>query len=99
LPPTIVFSVDFLWNRRGTALRHSDFIETHAATGAVPVYCTCEPSKDHPGDDYINIPIGGPYFAADFIQPVGVSTGKRRTLAQIEEIIKRQQEAYQQSIT
>jgi glycogen debranching enzyme len=101
LPPTIIFSVDFLWNLPGTALQHSDFIETHAASGAVPIYCTCNPSKADSAttpDDYINIPIGGPYFAADFIQPVGVSTGKRRALAEIEAMINRQQEAYQQSI-
>lgn len=103
LPPTIIFSVDFLWNLPGTALKHSDFIETHSASGAVPIFCTCNPSKAHseatPEKDYINIPIGGPYFSADFIQPVGVSTGKRRTLAEIEAIMNRQQEAYQQSIT
>ena len=29
LPPSIVFSVDFLWNRPGTALRHGDSIQTH----------------------------------------------------------------------
>ena len=28
LPPTIVFSVNFLWNRPGTALKHPDYIET-----------------------------------------------------------------------
>ena len=99
LPPTIVFSVDFLWNKPGTALKHSDFIETHAASGAVPIYCTCKPSEGDAENDSINIPVGGPYFAADLIQPVGVSTGKRRTLAEIEAIIKRQQEAYQRSIT
>ncbi|MGA7856471.1 MAG: hypothetical protein WCA11_00980, partial [Terracidiphilus sp.] len=83
LPPTIVFSVDFLWNRPGTALRNSDFIETRGASGMVPVYCTCTTPADQ-NTEYLDLPIGGPYFAADLIQPVGVSTGKRRTLAEIE---------------
>ena len=45
MPPTLVVSVDFLWNRPGTALRRADFIETHGASGPVPVYCTCDPSR------------------------------------------------------
>ena len=45
LPPTIVFSVNFLWNRPGTALKHPDYIETRGTSGTVPIYCTCTRSK------------------------------------------------------
>jgi hypothetical protein len=99
LPPTIVFSVDFLWNLPGTTLKHPDFIETHSARGAVPIYCTCEKAGGRQADETINIPVGGPYFAADVTGPVGVSTGKRRTLKEIEAAIERQRVAYQQTIT
>ena len=98
LPPTLVFSVDFLWNLPGTALKHPDFIETHGASGAVPIYCTCEAQAGRQESESIDLPIGGPYFAADFTGPVGVSTGKPRTLKEIEAAIERQKDAYERSI-
>jgi len=102
LPPTIVISLDFLWNKPGTALRKADFIETEGAAGALPVYCTCagasaaaatssEIPVDHPG--------GGAYFAVDFTAPVGVSTGKRRSVDEIQAAIEQQRAAYQKSTT
>ncbi len=98
LPPTIVFSVDFLWNLPGTALRHEDFIETRGSSGSVPVYCTCAKPLDNANNLEFNTPFGGPYFFADLVQPIGVSTGKRHTLAEIQAAIERQQKAYAQSI-
>ena len=102
LPPTIVFSANFLWNRPGTALKHPDFIETHGAAGAVPVYCTCvEPGGGRAaeqGDKAVDIPVGGAYFAADLTGPIGVSTGKRRTVQEIEAAIERQRAAYEQGV-
>jgi putative isomerase len=98
LPPTIVFSVNFLWNLPGTALKHPAYIETHGASGAVQVYCTCAQSYEKQPPEDVNIPIGGAYFAADLSEPVGISTGKRRSMKQIEAVIARQEAAYQQSI-
>jgi putative isomerase len=98
LPPTIVFSVDFLWDRPGTTVRHQNVIETHSASGIVNVYCTCAPPGVLPKSSLVNLPTGGPYFAAHLNLPVGLSTGKRRTLAEIEVIVSRQQTAYQESI-
>ena len=52
LPPTIVFSVNFLWDRAGTAARHADFIETRGASGVVPIYCSCvQPGGEASGGD------------------------------------------------
>src|ERR1700733_5919442 len=104
LPPTIVFSVNFLWNRPGTALKHPDYIETRGTSGTVPIYCTCASSKQSAvaGDQNmgnLNLPVEGPYFSTDFTQPVGVSTGKPRTLAEIESVIARQHRLYQQSVS
>lgn len=98
LPPTLVVSVDFLWNLSGTSMRLPNSIETRGVSGDVPVYCTCAQLLDKPAQQVFDIPIGGPYFSVDFTAPVGVSTGKRRTLAEVEAIIKREKEAYQQSI-
>jgi len=108
LPPTIVFSVNFLWDRPGMTMRHPDYIETRGASGAVPVYCSCtraiggdrvEESKPARDGKDVNIPIGGPYFSMEFTKPVGVSTGKRRSLTEIESIIDRKRAAYEKSIT
>ncbi len=98
LSPTIVFSVDFLWNQSGTAIRHPNFIETRGASGIVNVYCTCAPPGVQRKINPVNLPFGGPYFATDLNQPVGLSTGKRRTMAEIEAAITHQRDAYQQSI-
>ncbi len=98
LPPTIVFSVNFLWNRPGTAIRHADVIETHGTSGNVPVYCTCTSPQTAQTSTYIDLPIGGPYFAVDFTAPVGLSTGKRRSLEEIQSAIDRQRIVFERSV-
>jgi hypothetical protein len=98
LPPTIVFSVNFLWNRPGTAARHGDSIQTSGASGSVPIFCTCTDPTNKLEEDGVSLPVGGPYFAANFIEPVGLTTGKPRTLAEVEAAIERQKDAYQQTI-
>jgi putative isomerase len=98
LPPTIVFSVNFLWNRPGTTLKRPDFIETRGASGVVPIYCTCTGEQASSDSQYNDLPVGGTYFAADLIQPVGISTGQRRTLRSIREIIEKQKDAYREAI-
>ncbi len=99
LPPTLVVSVDFLWNQPGTALRRPGLIETHGSSGDVPVYCTCSEPSAHPVQDYADIPSVGPYFSVDFTAPIGVSTGKRRTLDEITAALQVQHAAYEQSIS
>ena len=98
LPPTLVFSIDFLWNLPGSAIRREDFIETRGASGLVPVYYTCAQPSGKSIRDYVDIPVAGPYISADFTAPVGVSTGKRRTLGEIEAVIERQRQAYAEDI-
>jgi hypothetical protein len=95
LPATLVASVDFLWNRQGTVERHGNAIETHGAGGDVAVYCTCAGAAEK---DYADVPVGGPYFSADFTGPVGVSTGRRRTLDEIRAAVEKQHQAYKQSV-
>ncbi len=95
LPATIVFSVNFLWNRPGTVSQEKDHMEARGAVHKVRIYCTCE-REDH---EVVNLPIGGPYFALDFTAPVGISTGKSLTLPEIQEVLDRQKHAYDQSIS
>ena len=104
VPATVAFQVDFLWDRPGTALKRSDSIETEGSGGRIDVYCasgkqtSCSEgavSDAHPGHG--QLPVSGAYLAAALTEPVGLSTGKRRTVAEIAAIIDRQQAAYRRS--
>lgn len=95
LPPTVVFSVDFLWNRTGAVTRDADVIQTRGPAGPIPVYCT---SRSERAIDRSSIPLPGPYFAADLTGPVGISTGHSSSLAQIRAVIEQQRKAYEKSI-
>ena len=97
LPPTLVFSVDFLWNSPGTTHKHGNFIEARTGSSAVLAHCTC-PESDDKSNVHVNVPISGSYFAFDFTEPVGLSSGKRRSLGEMRAAIDRQRSAYEQSI-
>lgn len=90
---TIVFSVDFLWGRAGTVAKKGAVIEARTPGREVPLYCTCRAEERA-----VDIPVGGPYFAADFTEPVAVNTGKPRTLAEVRAVLDRQHRAYQRSL-
>lgn len=84
LPPTVVFSVNLLWNRSGTAERVAEGIEAHGPEGITSIYCTCEEAGDSRSTANMNLPVSGAYFAFDLTAPVGLSTGRRRTIGEIE---------------
>ncbi len=96
LPPTIVFSVNYLWNKAGTAQKDGDAIVAHGASGTIPIYCAgCNTA---PAQELVYLPVGGPYLSTDFTVPVGISSGKKRTMAEIEAIVKKQRDAYWRSV-
>jgi putative isomerase len=97
LPPTVVFTVDFLWNSPGSTPKHGNQIDVRTGTAAIPVYCACR-EPDSKSNVRVDVPISGSYFAFDFNEPAGVSTGKSRSLDEIRSAIKKQKEAYEQSI-
>ncbi len=104
VPPTFIVSVDFLWNRPGTTVRRADLIETQGAAGALPIYCTCAPASapaqsPAQANDYAGAPVSAPYFSVDFTAPVGVASGRRRTLTEIQAVIERSRQSYELSIT
>jgi hypothetical protein len=95
VPATIVFSVNYLWDRPGYATRQSSHIEAHGPLHAVAVYCTC---KNVTVAADVNLPVGGAYLSADFVEPVGISTGAPLAVEKIRAIIDRASEAYHQSV-
>ncbi len=93
LPSTLVFSVNYLWNhsQRGNEIMGT----TNSQSPSEIIYYTkAVPYETH----IVNIPAAGSYFAADLVQPVGLSTGKRRSLDEIRAAINKQKAAYEQSI-
>ncbi|MGB8261482.1 MAG: trehalase family glycosidase [Terracidiphilus sp.] len=98
LPPTVVFSVGFLWNRPRSVERTGGSIVARAAATEIPIYCTCEPAGAQQPQLHIDLPLAGPYFAADLAVPIGLSTGKPRTVAEIGAILARQRAAYDTSL-
>jgi hypothetical protein len=101
LPATIVFSVNYLWDRPGAATKEPGRIEAHGSFHPVTVYCTCENALPQgtaaTAQEDVNLPIGGPYFSMDFVEPVGVSTGASLGIEKIQAIIAHASEAYTQS--
>ena len=92
LPPTVVFSAGFLWNRPGSVSGVADHMEAHGPSGAVRIYFAGLSAP------FRNLPVNGPYFAAKLSEPAGVSTGKARSVAEIQAILAKQRQVYEDSI-
>jgi putative isomerase len=83
-PPTLVVSAGILWGRPGAIARVDDHLEFSNARHRVPVFWTG--TEQPPGF----LPVTTPYFACPLAGPVGVSTGRPRSLAEIRAILGRQ---------
>ena len=91
LSPEVVVSVGLLWGREGSVRKRGDHIEVDSSSGKAEVYLA--------GDDasYVDVPVAEPYFSADLNVPVGISTGRPRTVAEILGIIDQARAAHAQS--
>lgn len=103
LPPTVVFSVDFLWDRPGLAsISSGGVIWTSSGLNEPPipdqVFCTCVSMPGSKETVMSNVPVSSAHFAADLTGPVGVSTGRRRSIREVQAAIARQKSAYESSI-
>ncbi len=94
LPATLVFSVNYLWDRPGSVTKEASQIEARGPGRSVAVYCTCNQKVEQD----VNLPVSGPYFSTDFVQPVGISTGVALGIDRIQAIVERAGEAYKQSV-
>jgi hypothetical protein len=100
IPPTLVMWMNFLWNRPGSITTRDGYIEGQSSFGKVPLYCSCSAgglatgARGVPKD---NIPVGGPYYAVDFVHPVALSTGRARSLEEVESIVARRLAEYRAS--
>ena len=87
VPPDLVFSTGVLWNRPGYVSRTGQVIEFRGPARQVRVYVT---AKDAP---LPSAPVAGPFFAAALVEPVGLSTGRPRTVEQIRAVLARERPA------
>ena len=92
LPPAIVFSAGMLWNQSGTIVKKGNRLEAHLPDRIISLFLSGVDTAD------VNVPASGTYFSADLKAPVGLSTGKPRTIAEIRGVLEREQHAYEQSI-
>ena len=89
-----------LESQPGTADLHRGFIEARGPPEWLPIYCTCAdgPCKQAAGL-WQTCRRQGHIFASTLLPPVGVSTGKRRSLPKIRsDLIAKQAALYQQSV-
>jgi len=86
--PLVVVEPGMLWNRYGHVARETDFLVGYLSDYAMMVFSTATPVVD----PYIPAQTG--YLALPLDGPVGVSTGTRRSLADIQAILERNKTAH-----
>ena len=92
LTAAVVFSAAYLWNKPGTVARLADRIEAHGPSGTVPIYIA---GTEAP---FCDLPVAGPYLSSELKGPVGLSTGKRRSLEEIERLLEEEHQAYEKTL-
>jgi putative isomerase len=89
---TAVFSVGYLWNRPGTVERVQEAIAARGPLGKVEIHSV---GTEAP---FAVVPVAVPYLARELSGVVGLSTGKKRSLEEIQKIIDEQRAAYEKSL-
>ncbi len=81
LPPIAVFSVNLLWNRPGTVSFENSHIAAHLPGKEILIYPAGTPAASP------HVSLSGPYLPVSLAEPAAVSTGKPRSLAEIQKIV------------
>ena len=92
LPPEVTISLGMLWNQPGGITKQNDHMEAHLPDRTVVVSMSGRDTHD------VSVPVTGSYFSLDLTQPLGISTGKSRTVADIQTVLDRERHAYEQSV-
>ncbi|OJJ18446.1 hypothetical protein BKI52_22790 [marine bacterium AO1-C] len=81
----LIVEAAMLWNRNGALRKNGNQLEAKFPSGkSTSVHITGNPHTDY------YVPTYSPYLAVFLDQPVGISTGKQRSLAEIQQIVKEQ---------
>jgi hypothetical protein len=102
----VIFSVDYLWDRPGTVTEKADAIEApieaHGPLRTIPIYCTCRRAPQSAGSESpeaAGFSVDGPFFVGNLTGSVGVSTGRARSLSEMQAIIERERRNYERSVS
>ncbi|HEY3328522.1 MAG TPA: trehalase family glycosidase [Capsulimonadaceae bacterium] len=80
-PPALVIEAGLLWNRAGCVRRVGDTLVGHVGEETVSAYITGEPVEEY------NIPAQAAYLAVPLTEEIGLSTGRRRSISEIQAAI------------
>jgi hypothetical protein len=89
---TVVFSVGYLWNRPGTVERAGNEIVAQGPSRKVEIYSVGADAQ------FAVVPVAAPYLARELSGAVALSTGKPRSLDEIQKAIGEQRAAYDNSL-
>jgi hypothetical protein len=84
LPATLVVSAGILWQRPGSASMQDGHIRFEGEHRATTVYLTARARSP------AALPVVGPYMSATFDGPIGISSGRQRSLDQIRSVLERE---------
>ena len=87
-PAMLVLEGGFLWGRPGWLEKAGDVLIAHSPAGNRTVYTTGNATED------LNIPVQTAFLSVTLDGPVGFSTGKHRTLEDIQALIAAGKEAH-----
>ncbi|MCT2536036.1 alpha,alpha-trehalase [Aquibacillus koreensis] len=87
-PATLVIESGMLWNRQGILAHEQDYITAKLLNRTIHVYTTGAPVFD------AEIAAQGPYLSVKMDEQIGISTGKRRKLDEIKQVIEVQKQAH-----
>lgn len=85
-PVRLVVSSALLWNASGSLQREQDHLQAQIVETEIKVFTTAEPVNDP------YVPCQTPYLAIDLEGPVGISTGKRRSLEEIQQAVSQKKQ-------
>ncbi|MFW5983062.1 MAG: MGH1-like glycoside hydrolase domain-containing protein, partial [bacterium] len=92
--PLLIVEVGVLWNRPGIVDKKNDYIEGVFNNKSIKVF---NDTKSQLSDDP-NVPTLSPYFALILDKSVGISTGMKRSVDEIRDIIEDKKLEYEQSM-
>ena len=82
-PAAAVFSVGMLWNQPGAIQKTDGRIQAALPSRTIPIFLAGSDTEDP------NVPVTGAYFSSELTAPIGLSTGKPRTVEAIQAALTR----------
>lgn len=90
-PVKLVVQSGMLWNRSGYVAKEKEVLTARLPARTVTVYCTAP----HAEDPYVETI--GPYLSVYLDKPVGISTGRRRSVEEIKQVIDTQEKRHRRT--